>query len=32
MSTLLGGERDVEKLSRWVELARETQLEEGNYD
>jgi uroporphyrinogen-III decarboxylase len=27
MSTLLGGERDIEKLSRWVTLAREAQAE-----
>jgi uroporphyrinogen-III decarboxylase len=27
MSTLLGGERDLEKLVRWVELVRETQSE-----
>ncbi len=27
MSTLLGGEKDLEKLVRWVELARETQAE-----
>ncbi|MFS8085657.1 MAG: uroporphyrinogen decarboxylase family protein [Acidobacteriota bacterium] len=27
MSTVLGGERDIEKLSRWVELAREAQAE-----
>jgi hypothetical protein len=27
MSTLLGGERDIEKLARWVELARTAQTE-----
>ncbi|MEI6873868.1 MAG: uroporphyrinogen decarboxylase family protein [Spirochaetota bacterium] len=27
MSTLLGGERDIGKLARWVELAREVQAE-----
>jgi hypothetical protein len=27
MSTLLGGEKDIEKLGRWVELAREAQME-----
>lgn len=30
MSTLLGGERDFEKLARWVELAREAQAEATN--
>ncbi len=27
MSTLLGGERDIEKIERWVDLAREAQAE-----
>ncbi|MEI6389416.1 MAG: hypothetical protein WCQ50_22650, partial [Spirochaetota bacterium] len=27
MSTLLGGEKDIEKLERWVHLAREAQAE-----
>jgi uroporphyrinogen-III decarboxylase len=32
MSTLLGGEKDIEKLARWVELAREVQAQKDDME